>query len=149
MAISGVNIVADLLPVPFSRRSFNEKMDIVKKGRPTPKHLELNQPAKAGYVRHIQADNWERYTWFTDTRDFTAGSACCLNVIGEWDWFFSAGFATVASRWTGCILFPYTCEMIVHKVTVYRTSDSLCVAVAVCVCSCVHNLNNAILRIEQ
>ena len=30
-----------------------------------PKHLKLSQPAKAGYVRHFQASNWERYTWLT------------------------------------------------------------------------------------
>ena len=44
----GDDIIADLLSVPFSRRLFNEKMDIVKKGRPTSEHLKLNQPAKAG-----------------------------------------------------------------------------------------------------
>ena len=55
-------IIADLFSVPFSRRPFNEKMDIVKKGHPTPEHLKLNQPAK-GYVRHFQACNWERYAW--------------------------------------------------------------------------------------
>ena len=82
MATGGDDIVADLLSVPFSRQSFNEKMDIVKKGRPTPGHLELNQPAKAGYVCHFQASNC-KYTWLTDTRGTTAGSACCLNVTGE------------------------------------------------------------------
>ena len=30
----GDDIVADLVSVPFSRRTFNEKMDIAKKGRP-------------------------------------------------------------------------------------------------------------------
>ena len=50
-------------------------MDIVKKGCPTPEHLKLNQLAKAGYVRHFQASNWEQYTWLTDTRGSTAGSA--------------------------------------------------------------------------
>ena len=57
----GDDIVTDLLAVPFSRRMFHEKMDIVKKGRPTPKHLELNQPAKAGYVLHFQASHFLAY----------------------------------------------------------------------------------------
>ena len=40
----GDYIIADLLSVPFSRRPFNEKMDIAKKkkkkkSRPTPEHL--------------------------------------------------------------------------------------------------------------
>lgn len=46
-------------------------MDIVKLGQ----HLELNKPAKADYVRHFQAKNWEQYTWLTQGR--TAGSASC------------------------------------------------------------------------
>ncbi|KAK1886769.1 Protein Dok-7 [Dissostichus eleginoides] len=33
--------------------------------RPMPENLELNQVAKAGYVRHFQASNWERYPWLT------------------------------------------------------------------------------------
>ena len=73
-------------------------MDIVKNGRPTPEHLELNQPAKAGYARHFQASNWEQYTWLTGQvrrTCTTAGSACCLNVIGEWNRCCIAGFATV------------------------------------------------------
>lgn len=79
----GDDIVADLLAVPFSRRTFHEKMDIVKKGRPTAEHLELNQPAKAGFVRHFQASNWSwkdtvGYHAQFDARGFTAGSASCL-----------------------------------------------------------------------
>lgn len=50
----GDDIIADLLSVSFSRRLFDEKMDIIKKGCPTPKRLELHQPAKAGYVHHYQ-----------------------------------------------------------------------------------------------
>ena len=59
----GDDIVMDLLSVPLSRRPFNEKMDIVENGRQTPKHLELNQPAKAGFVSHFQASNWESTWW--------------------------------------------------------------------------------------
>ena len=59
------DVVVDLLSVPFSRRPFNEKMDIVKKGRPTPEQLEISQASKAGYERHFQASNWERYPWLT------------------------------------------------------------------------------------
>ena len=51
----GDDIIADLLSVPLPRRPFNEKMDIVKKGHPTPEHLEVNQPDKASDVRHFQA----------------------------------------------------------------------------------------------
>ena len=57
------DIIADLLPVSLSRRPFNEKMDIVKKAAQRPNTTpELNQPAKADYMRHFQASNWERYT---------------------------------------------------------------------------------------
>ena len=51
----GDDIIADLLSVPFSRWPFNEKMDIVKKGRQMPEHLELYRPAKVDDVRHFQA----------------------------------------------------------------------------------------------
>ena len=54
MATGGDDIITDLLSVPFPRQPFNDKMDSVKKGRPTPERLELNQPAKADYVRHFR-----------------------------------------------------------------------------------------------
>ena len=53
----------------------------------TPELLELNQPAKAGYVLHVQAagnDTLGLQAQF-DARGSTAGSACCLNVVGEWN----------------------------------------------------------------
>ena len=31
-----VDLVADILTTPFSRKTFQEKLDIVKRGRPTP-----------------------------------------------------------------------------------------------------------------
>ena len=59
MATGGDDIVADLSSVSFSRQPFNERVVIVKKnGRLTPEHLGLNQPGKAGYVRHFQASSW-------------------------------------------------------------------------------------------
>uniref|UniRef100_A0A3B1J2E9 DUF4371 domain-containing protein n=1 Tax=Astyanax mexicanus TaxID=7994 RepID=A0A3B1J2E9_ASTMX len=58
------DIVSELLTTPFSRRTFNEKVDIVRKGRPTP-HLQILTQAGKGYVRHFQASNWERYPWLT------------------------------------------------------------------------------------
>lgn len=58
------DVVAELLSVPFSRRTFVDKMKIVEKGRPTPEEFDLAQPSKS-YVRHFQASNWERYSWLT------------------------------------------------------------------------------------
>ena len=57
MAAGGVtvpsvdDVVADLLSVPFSRRQFNEKVDIVRKGRRTQGRLEITKVSKAGYER--------------------------------------------------------------------------------------------------
>ena len=86
----GDDIVAYLLSLPFSRLPFNEKMDIVKKGRPMPEHLKLNQLAKAGYMCHFQTSNWERYTWLTGSvrRKRFYCRECLLsgNDKGAWNW---------------------------------------------------------------
>ena len=39
-----MDLVADLLSKPFSRRTFQEKLDIVKKSRASPKLTSLSQP---------------------------------------------------------------------------------------------------------
>ena len=63
-----MDLVADLLSRPFSRRTFQEKLDIVKKGRATPKLASLLQPGK-GFVRHFQSTNYERYHWLTGSEE--------------------------------------------------------------------------------
>lgn len=63
MAANESDVVASLLASPFSRRSFSEKMDIIKKGRPTPQ-LRLNETSKT-VERHFKTENYERYTWMT------------------------------------------------------------------------------------
>ena len=88
--LSDEDVVADLLSVPFSRRQFNEKMDIVKKGRPTPERLEITKVTKAGYERHFQASNWERYPWLTGSvRHKKLYCWACLlfgTDKGAWNW---------------------------------------------------------------
>lgn len=57
--------IVDLLRVPFSRRSFAEKNDIITKGRPTPKMDELTKQIK-GFVRRFAEGNYQRYEWLTE-----------------------------------------------------------------------------------
>ena len=45
-----VDLVAELLTTPFSRRTFQAKLYIVKRGRPTPELPNLTQQGK-GFVR--------------------------------------------------------------------------------------------------
>ena len=58
------DIIVDLLRVPFSRRSFAEKNDIITKGRPTPKMDELTKRNK-GFVRRFAEGNYRRHEWLT------------------------------------------------------------------------------------
>lgn len=53
-----IDLVADLLSKSFSRWPFQEKLDIVKKGRATLKLASLSKPGK-GFVRHFQSN----YEW--------------------------------------------------------------------------------------
>ena len=62
------DIIVDLLRVPFSRRSFAEKNDIITKGRPTPKMDELTKRNK-GFVRRFAEGNYQRYEWISSTSD--------------------------------------------------------------------------------
>lgn len=59
-----IDLVADILATPFSRRTFQEKLDLVRRGRPTPELASLSQQGK-GFVRHFQTGNYERYPWLT------------------------------------------------------------------------------------
>ncbi|XP_049573527.1 zinc finger MYM-type protein 1 isoform X1 [Syngnathus scovelli] len=63
-----MDLVADLLSKPFSSRTFQEKLDIVKQGRATPKLASLSQPGR-GFVRHFQSTNYERYPWLTGSEE--------------------------------------------------------------------------------
>ena len=59
-----IDLVADIITTPFSRRTFQEKLDIVRRERPTPTLASLSQRGK-GFVRHFQITNYERYPWLT------------------------------------------------------------------------------------
>ncbi|XP_068196634.1 uncharacterized protein [Antennarius striatus] len=58
------DLVADLLARPFSTRAFEEKLAVVRRGRPVPELPNLSQAGK-GFVRHFQRTNYERYPWLT------------------------------------------------------------------------------------
>ena len=62
MAKGGVTtaLIADLSLKLFSRWTSQEKLDIVKKGRATPKLASLSQAGK-GFFRHFQSMNSEWY----------------------------------------------------------------------------------------
>ncbi|XP_029703746.1 zinc finger MYM-type protein 1-like isoform X1 [Takifugu rubripes] len=62
------DLVADLLRKPFSSRTLKEKLDIVRKGRPTPELASLSQPGKT-CVRRFQVSNYERYPWLTGSEE--------------------------------------------------------------------------------
>ncbi|KAL0968773.1 hypothetical protein UPYG_G00271580 [Umbra pygmaea] len=66
--LNEIDLVADILKKPFSRRTFQEKCEIVTKGRPTPELTALSQQGK-GFVRHFQASNYERYRWLTASKE--------------------------------------------------------------------------------
>lgn len=57
MAEGGENadLVADILARPFSRRTFQEKQDLVKGGRPTPVLANLSQAGKGLSAASSQA----------------------------------------------------------------------------------------------
>ena len=59
-----IDLVKDLIITPFSRRTFQDKLDIVKRGRPTPPLASLSQPGK-GFLRHFHIANYERFQWLT------------------------------------------------------------------------------------
>lgn len=59
-----IDLVEDIIITPFSRQTFQEKLDIVRRGRPTPTLQSLSQAGK-GFVRHFQSSNYERYQWLT------------------------------------------------------------------------------------
>ncbi|XP_077597993.1 zinc finger MYM-type protein 1-like [Stigmatopora nigra] len=63
-----MDLVADLLSKPFSRRTYQEKLDIIRNGRTTPKLASLSQTGK-GFVRHFQSTNYERYPWLTGSEE--------------------------------------------------------------------------------
>ena len=50
----------DVLLKPFSRQTFQEKVDIVKKGQSTPRLASLSQAGK-GFICHFQSMNYKRY----------------------------------------------------------------------------------------
>ena len=51
------DLISDLLLNPFSRRTHEEKLEIVKKGRATPRLASLSRAGK-GFVRHFHSMNY-------------------------------------------------------------------------------------------
>ena len=64
MAEGGENadLVADILARPFSRWTFQEKLDLIKGGWLTPVLANLSQAGK-GFICHFQSSNYEQYPW--------------------------------------------------------------------------------------
>ncbi|XP_034044942.1 zinc finger MYM-type protein 1-like [Thalassophryne amazonica] len=90
------DLVADLLGKPFSGRTFQEKLEIVRKGRPMPQLATLKQQGK-GFVRHFQTSNYERYKWLTvSTERCRLYCWGCLLFSTDWNGVWShAGFANL------------------------------------------------------
>ena len=88
---------ADLLRVPFSRRPFTEKLEIVTKGRPTPKMEGLTKTNK-GFVRHFKEGNYDRYDWLTASTELNKLFCwpCLLFCTGSGTWN-SNGFSSLNS----------------------------------------------------
>lgn len=59
-----VDLVEDLLAMPFSRQTFTENLDLVRRGQPTPTLASLLEQRK-GFFRHSHASNYECYPWLT------------------------------------------------------------------------------------
>ena len=62
--MSDEDIIADLLQIPFSRRTFEEKKNLISTGRPTPALPNLTQQQK-NITRHFQNTSYERCDWLT------------------------------------------------------------------------------------
>ena len=62
------DLVSDILLNQFSRRTYQAKLEIVKKGRATPRLANLSQ-AGEGSVRHFQSINYKRYPWLTGSEE--------------------------------------------------------------------------------
>ena len=58
------DLIADLFLKSLSRWTFQEKLDIVKKGWATPRLASQSQAGK-GFVSHFQSMNYEQYPWLT------------------------------------------------------------------------------------
>ena len=73
-----------------------------------------------------------------DARGPTAGSACCLNVIGKWKWYFIAGFATVLHLIEPVAFCFHTLVkwLFIKWLSTWRPIVCGCVCGCVCVCGC-------------
>ena len=61
-------IITDLKNNPFSRRSFQDKLNIVKNGKPCPEITDLVNDQKdknRSYQRHFNVNNYEKFEWVT------------------------------------------------------------------------------------
>jgi hypothetical protein len=62
MAESGIDIIVDLFDRPFHTRTFNEKAEIVKNGRPLPNLHNLKKKGKK-FVRSFNNDFYNQTVW--------------------------------------------------------------------------------------
>ena len=59
--MSEINSIQSLRSVPFSRRTFEEKKNIISSGRPTPE-VVITKTTK-NFVRHFQASTYDKHKW--------------------------------------------------------------------------------------
>ena len=57
-------VITEFIETPFSRLLFQDKLEIVQIGRPSPALPGLVQSSKR-YQRHFQASSYGRYPWLT------------------------------------------------------------------------------------
>ena len=62
--MSDEDIIADLLQIPFSRRTFEEEKILISTGSPMPALPNLMQQ-QMNITRHFHNTNYERCDWFT------------------------------------------------------------------------------------
>ena len=70
-----MDLIAELLLKPLSRRTFQEKLVIIKNGWATPRLARLLQAGKE-FVRHFQTMNYEQYPWLSGSEEH--GILFCL-----------------------------------------------------------------------
>jgi hypothetical protein len=64
-SIDNLCVIEHLIKVPFNRRSYNEKLELVKMKRPTPEvklFLEVKEKHRE-YVRHFTSSSYDKWKW--------------------------------------------------------------------------------------
>lgn len=91
-----MDLAVDLLATPFSRQTFTEKLELMRREERTRTLAVLSQQGKR-FVRHFPASNCEWYPWLTACGKFYRWD--CLLVATEWHGVWSCtGFASL-----GCL----------------------------------------------